>query len=157
MKNLIILIGNIGTGKTTFIKTQNLIEKGYVVIARDRLRYNIGGGNYIFNTKYEAIIWKTELFMFENFLKLGTNIVIDEVGVSKSLRKRYIPLAKKYKYQIVAIEMPKLTKEMAVNRRMQNPHQQNDRKLWEEIWEKFDAQYESPEYSEGFEHILKLV
>lgn len=156
MKTLIILIGNIGTGKTTFIETNKLVEKGYVVIARDRLRYLIGGGKYIFNPKYEPIIWETELLLFQGFVKVGANIVVDEVGVSKEVRARYISFAKSYKYQIVAIEMSKLTKAEAVDRRMKNPHQQCDRKLWENIWEKFNKLYETPENSEGFDYILKL-
>ena len=124
MKTLIILIGNIGTGKTTFIKTQQLVEKGYVVIAKDRLRYNIGGGKYIFNPKYESVIWEIELLMFQGFVRLGADIVADGVGVSKEMRARYIEFAKLYKYQIIAIEMSKLSKQDAVDRRMKNPHQQ---------------------------------
>ena len=64
MKNLIILVGNIGSGKSTYAKKYQ--KKGYIVIARDQLRYAIGGGEYIFNTKYEPLIWKTEYYLFKN-------------------------------------------------------------------------------------------
>jgi len=53
-KELIILIGNLGTGKSTFAKT--LVEKGYINISRDSLRYMIGAGKYIFNKEFEQSI-----------------------------------------------------------------------------------------------------
>ncbi|MBN1467701.1 MAG: AAA family ATPase [Fusobacteriaceae bacterium] len=156
MKKLIILIGNIGSGKTTFIKSQRLVKKGYVVIARDRLRYAIGGGDYIFNVDYEPIIWQTALELFEKFLKLGVKIVVDEVGITKLIRKRYIFLAKKYKYKTIGIEMPRFSKRKSVNHRMKNPHGQFDRRLWERVWDKFNKVYEKPTKSESFSQLFRL-
>lgn len=153
-KELIILIGNIGSGKTTI--TRQYVQNGYVVIARDMLRYSIGNGKYIFDPKYESIIWETELFMYSSFLDLGVNIIVDEVGVTFSMRARYINEAKEQGYKITAIEMPRLSMEEAVNRRMNNPHSQPDRKLWEQVWSKFDAMYKEPIKDEGFDQIIRL-
>jgi len=36
-KELIILVGNIGTGKTT--ESKKLAKKGYIIISRDAFRY----------------------------------------------------------------------------------------------------------------------
>lgn len=156
MNKLIILVGNIGTGKSTYAKKLWKDKLVDVIIARDQLRYNIGLGNYIFNYDYEPIIWKTELFMFENFINLGVNILVDEVGISKKIRERYIPYAKVHHYQIEVIEMPRLSMKEAVDRRMQDPHGQLDRKLWESVWTKFNNQYESPSKEEGIDRIIKL-
>lgn len=154
-KKVIILIGNIGTGKTTLV--EKYTPKNYISIARDALRYNIGSGKYIFDLKLEPAIWSTELYMFEQFLKLGVNIIVDEISISQSMRKRYLDVLKYYpKYKIIAIELPKLTMKEAVNRRMQNPHQQNNRKLWESIWKKFDNLYEKPTTTEGFDKIIRI-
>lgn len=80
-----ILVGNIGSGKTTYIK--QLISRKFksapVVISRDDLRYMIGAGTYRFDPMLENAVWKTEHKMVSNFMKLKTNIIIDEVGVSK--------------------------------------------------------------------------
>lgn len=155
MKELIILIGNIGTGKSTFAK--NLQKaKNYVVISRDSLRYGIGAGNYIFNLDYEEIIWNTELFMFRNFVNKSVSIVIDEVGVNKKLRKRYIPYAKANNYFVQGVILPKLSMKEAVDRRMNDPHGQYDRNLWEEVWTKFNEMYEEPIMEEGFDRIVDL-
>ena len=84
--NIIILVGNIGSGKSTLARKYQ--EQNYIVISKDNLRYSIGGGNYIFYPMFEPIIWKTELYLLRSFLKLGVNIVIDGVALSKKLRKR---------------------------------------------------------------------
>lgn len=153
-KNLIILIGNIGSGKSTYAKRYQKL--GYIVIARDQLRYAIGGGNYIFNKFYEPIIWRTELDFYKRFIDIRRNIIVDEVGINKKMRKRYIRYAKKRGYKITAIEMPKFCMGEAVNRRMINPHGQYDYKLWCQVWANFDGLYEEPSRKEGFGRIIKV-
>jgi predicted kinase len=154
-KELVVLVGNIGTGKSTVARKYQ--KKGYVVVARDGLRYSIGGGNYIFDPKYEPVIWEIELCMLESFMELGVNIVIDEVGVSKSIRMRYIVPGQDYGYTIKCHILPKLTMKEAVDRRMKDPHGQPNRKLWEEIWQKFHRMYEEPNLEEGFDEIIREV
>ena len=153
-KKLIIIIGNIGSGKSTY--TERYQKKDYVIIARDSFRYGLGGGKYVFNYEYEPIVWKTELYMFRKFVEAGVNIVIDEVGLSKNMRKRYIPYAKKNGYKIIAIEMPRFSMDEAVSRRMTNPHGQSDIKLWEQVWTKFNSMYEVPSKDEGIDEIIKV-
>ena len=156
MKEVIILIGNIGSGKSTLVKQYQ--EKGYVVISRDSLRYGIGGGEYVFNTKYEKIIHKTAIKMLRLFLELNVNIIIDETNVTKHLRKQYINIIRKCSidYKITGIELPILSKQDSVDRRMTNPHGQPNRKIWEEVWEMFNKNYESPSFDEDFNKIIKL-
>lgn len=153
-KKVIILVANIGCGKSTL--TDKYQKQGYLIIARDQLRYSIGGGKYVFNPLLEPVIWATELYMYRKFLKLGVNIVIDEVGINKKMRNRYIKEAKKYKYEVECIELQKLTMKEAVDRRMRNPHQQPDRDLWENVWKKFDSIYQPPTLKEGFNKITNL-
>lgn len=154
MKKLILLIGNIGTGKSTVAKKYQ--EKGYVIIARDQLRYGIGLGNYIFNYDYEPVIWRTELYMSREFAELGIDILVDEVGLSKAMRKRYLRYAKELDYQVTALVMPRLSMKESVRRRLLDPHGQPDRKLWEGVWKKFDKIYEEPSKKEGIDEIIYL-
>lgn len=154
MKKLIIMVGNIGSGKSTLTKKYQ--KEGYVIIARDQLRYAIGGGDYVFNLDYEPIIWNTELYMVDNFIDLEANILVDEVGITKAMRARYITPAKDKGYKITVIVMPILSKKESVNRRLQNPHGQYDRKLWNGIWEKFNKLYELPSKEEGIDEIIHL-
>jgi len=153
-KELVVLVGNIGCGKST--TARKYIDNGYIAIARDYLRYAIGEGKYIFDQDYESIIWRTERFMLRQFLELGVNIVSDEVGVSKKLRRMYLKYGKEYNYIIKAVVMPKLSMKDAVDRRMKDPHGQFDRKIWEEVWTRFDSQYKEPTIEEGFDEIINL-
>jgi len=154
-KVLTVMVGNIGSGKSTIIKKLRLLPPGYVVICRDSLRYMIGGGDYVFNPKLEPTIFRSEKSILENFMEQCENVIVDEVGISKSMRRPYIDLAIDYGYQAVAIVMPKLTMEESVNRRMNKPHG-TPRKTWYEVWKKFDELYEEPTKREGFRDIIKI-
>jgi predicted kinase len=151
---MIVLVGNIGSGKTTYCK--KLVEEGYIVIARDKFRYMIGNGGYIFDTRLEEAVWESEMDMFRRFMRTGVNIVIDEVGVSKYMRLRYTGIAKTFGYKTCAIVLPKLSKKEAVDRRMQDPHGQPDRKLWEGVWDKFNKIFEEPTKAEMFDEVVFL-
>lgn len=151
MNEIIVIVGNIGSGKSTYAK--KLAEEGYIVIARDALRYMIGGGNYIFNRELEPAIWQGEWDILFNLMQTGVAIVVDEVGISPLMRKRYIELAEVFNYKISAHIMPEISKEEAINRRMKNPHGQPDKDLWGGVWDMFSIGYEEPTEEEGFDEI----
>lgn len=150
---VIILVGNIGSGKSTIaIEYQ---KKGYIVISKDQLRYAIGGGKYIFSVHLEPVVWQTELYMYKKFLRLGVDIIIDGTNVSRALRSKYIEDARYYDYKIICREMPKLSLKESVSRRMTNPHQRYDKRFWESLWTIFDNKYEKPTKKEGFNQIIR--
>jgi len=153
-KNLILLMGNIGSGKSTYSKKYQ--KKGYIILSRDNLRYAIGGGKYIFNVDYEPIIKKTDLYMFKKFVESEVNIVLDETNVNKEMRKKYIPYAKKRGYRITVIELPRFCKEESVKRRMKKSHGKFPKYIWEKVWTNFDKLYERPSLAEGINHIIHI-
>ncbi len=154
MRNLIIIIGNIGSGKSTYAKKYQ--EQGYVIISRDQLRYAIGNGEYIFNPDYELAISITELDMFKRFASLGVNILVDGTSMTKTIRKRYIDYILSLGYTITAIEMPHFGMGESVNRRMIKPHGQFETKIWCQVWADLEAIYEAPSKEEGFHKIIKV-
>jgi len=88
-------------------------------------------------------------------MELGVNIVVDEVGVSKAMRMRYIVPAKDCGYTVKCHVLPQLLQKTAVDRRMQNPHGQYDRELWKQVWDKFQSLYEEPSLEEGLDAIIR--
>lgn len=117
MSKIIVLVGNIGSGKTTWIKKFLKKTKGkYVVVSRDAIRYMIGGGKYIFDLELEPAVWNSEGKIIEEFMKLKVNIIVDEVGINKKLRKKYIDLANKFDYGKITVNMPDLSKQICVDK-----------------------------------------
>lgn len=153
-KEIIILVSNIGGGKSTLAK--QYAKKGYVIISRDSLRYMVGAGNYRFDKKLEPFIKQSAVSVLTEFLKSGFNLVYDETNVSKSLRKPTIQLAKIYGYKVVAVILPRLSKEVSVARRLKTPHGNFSKKTWERVWEMFDTIFEMPDKSEGIDRIIKI-
>ena len=92
--------------------------------------------------------------MLYEFMERGLNIIVDEVGVSKQYRSKYIEMAKDYNYKSVVVVLPRLSMKESVDRRMKNPHGQPDRKLWESVWTKFNNKYQEPSLEEGMESII---
>ncbi len=153
-KKMIVLVGNIGTGKTTLC--QKLVKQGYEVISKDAIRYMLGGGKYIFDTRLEASVMLSEKDLLLNFTKLGANIIVDDCNISQRLRKHTITIGKSNGYHITAYILPRLTMKECVDRRMVQPHDQNDRKVWERVWQNFEMAYEIPSIDEGFDKIIHM-
>ncbi len=148
---MILLVGNIGSGKTTICK--KLIKEGYLIVSQDDLRYSIGAGNYTFNPLYEPSIKNTVLEMTKSFMANSFPIVIDETNMSKKIRSKYLNLAKIYGYNCSAIVFKKIQMRYAVKRRLKNNHGNTPKEVWEGVWKMFDDMYEKPTKQEGFNKI----
>ncbi|MGD2071861.1 MAG: ATP-binding protein [Candidatus Thorarchaeota archaeon] len=149
-----ILIGNIGSGKSTECKRQ--INNGYLIISKDDLRYSLGAGKYTFNPQFEYAIHITALTLCDALMALGKNIIIDETNMDKETRKYYIKLAKKYRYKRIAVIFPKLTRKESVKRRLISNHGDTSKEIWEEVWDRKNEAYERPTRKEGFHEIIEL-
>lgn len=153
MKEICILIGNIGSGKTTYCKEK--VKEGYVIISKDDIRYSIGAGNYIFNLDYEQSISNCILEFFHSLSHLNNiKIIIDETNMDKEARKLYLYWGTYYKYKKIAIIFPKLSKKESVIRRLENNHGDTSKEVWEAVWERKNLAYQEPTIEEGFNTII---
>jgi len=155
MKKLIIMVGNIGGGKSTTVK--KLAKRGYVVISRDSFRYMLGGGDYLFHPDLEPLVHHMNIDCLIRCLQVGLNVVVDETNVSRGMRKRYLELGRDYGYTVIALVMPRLSMKEAVDRRLKEPHGQPSRELWEGVWKKFENKYYEPTIEEGFNYVINKV
>ncbi len=152
MYTLIILIGNIGSGKSTHAK--KLAAKGYVVVSKDAIRYMLGAGKYIFDMRLEEAIHKATIELVKDLSTKGENIVIDETNMTAASRMPYLEIARGYRKK--AIILPKLSMEEAVIRRLGDNHGNASKEVWEEVFERKDVQYQFPLEEEGFDEVLIL-
>jgi len=152
-KKLIIMVGNIGSGKSTYIKKLN---DEYIVLSRDAIRYMFGDGNYIFDKKLEQAVVQANFTAFDLLLESGVNLVIDETNIDTWMRDHYMNTAKKAGYYITAVILPKISQEESVARRMKKPHGAFKAEDWMAVWKKFNDMYEEPTQEEGFDEIIML-
>jgi predicted kinase len=145
---LILMVGNIGSGKSTMVK--KLVKRGFYCVSRDSIRMMLNAGKYAFKRKDEYLVTALEQAMLRLLMTLQENIVIDDVNVHRDIRRNWLDMAKTFKYNATAYVMPKLSRRVSVNRRMKDPHGTEPRSTWEYIWTRFDFGYEEPTKKEGF-------
>jgi predicted kinase len=150
--NLIILVGNIGSGKTTTVK--KYAEQGYCVVCRDDFRTMLGGGSYKFDTRTEKAIHQASRTLLENLMVENLDIIIDETNTTKRGRKTIINTAKLFGYNVIGIVMPQLTKEKSIENRIKDNLRQNTIETWGKVWDMFNRMYETPELKEGFDELI---
>ena len=152
MPKLIMMVGNIGSGKSTLVK--HLTSKGYIAISMDALRYMVGGGEYLFDEDLEPSIFRIEKHALRELSDSGYDIILDETNVSLAIREHHRACVEEKGYEIIAIVMPRLSKETSVKRRMQQSHGYDGPEVWGEVWERFDKKYVEPTIAEGFNKII---
>lgn len=152
--NLVIFVGNIGSGKTTQTKDG---YPDYQVISRDALRYMIGAGLYRFSSETEPFIAQGTRALVEVAMRKRLNIIIDETNMSRAMREPYLTLGKAFGYNIGCYLFNTCSRKEAINRRCSNGHGTNDKKVWAMVYDKFQKMYQMPTIEEGFDWIYEYT
>lgn len=153
MSKLILLVGNIGSAKSTYAK-KLAKEQGCYIVSRDAIRYMINAGEYVFDREKEQIVHDMSMRCLCSLLAEGVDVVLDETNMNKKIRKHYINIASEYDYDCEAHVMPQISMEESVQRRLNDNHGNYDKKKWEEIWKMFDGRYVEPTEEEGFDKVI---
>lgn len=154
MSKLITMVGNIGSGKSTYVK--QLVKEGYVVVSKDAIRYMLGAGKYIFNPILEDSIHCSITRLILKLAYNKVNMVIDETNMDRKTRKDCIDIGTSYGYSLEAIVMPKISREESVNRRLKSNHGYTPRAVWEEVFDRKEQAYQEPTIEEGFTEVTFL-
>jgi predicted kinase len=101
MKELIIMIGIPGSGKSTIVnKIAN--EKSFQVVCRDDIRMALG---HKYNVRTEPHVFAITNTITRSHMERGFDIVIDETNTNLTTLSNWIDLGKEYGYTIRYIIM----------------------------------------------------
>lgn len=115
MKILAILRGVPASGKSTFIKENNLEQ---YTLCPDDYRIKLGAievdetGRQFISKRFDKIAWRNMYEDLESQMKLGKFIIIDATSNKESSFSEYKKLVKLYRYQMVIVDF---TKDIEIN------------------------------------------
>lgn len=164
-KNIYVLVGNIGSGKSTWTRNQKQIWKEcgetYAIVSRDNIRYAFGDGDYLFDRNLESLVSITCTDYFESCILLGIdNIVIDETNMSASRREDlfevYDCLPKTDVYSFIAVVFEDYGVDEHVRRRLSSNHGNTTKEKWIEVYNGLKNSYDPPTKKEGFDRIVYI-
>lgn len=109
MKELLVLVGLPGAGKTTY--ANNLVNgnMNWKRVCRDDLRFMFNNKYYTPDSKQEEFITSVEKYLVSKALTCGYNVVVDATNLSKNNRVNFKEIAllnKPCKFSIKVFEEP---------------------------------------------------
>lgn len=155
MKNIYLMCGVAGSGKSTWIKNNLHKFRGYsAVISRDQIRFSMVAEDEEYFSKEDKVF---EKFMsdIKYFIKQEgvDNIIIDATHINRKSRNKVLQplkrLLNKVKLNAVVIDVPL---EVALN---QNENRKDTRGyVPRKIIRRMKQQFEMPSIEEGFDEII---
>ena len=157
MVKAILMVGNVGSGKGTWIKkflSEHTDEK-WAVVSKDALRFMLGGGRYIFDPEvFEPYIDYVAKEMISDLLDDEINIIVDETNVDAVQRADIIELIWD-DVKTIAVVMPVIDKNESMLRKSKPETDYGySIKTWEGVWERKNGKYVEPHEYEGFDEII---
>lgn len=136
MRNLFILRGAPASGKSTWIKENNL--EPYTLSADTiRLLYQspvtTNSGELAISQNNDGNVWKLLYQLLENRMKRGEFIVIDATHYKSALIARYKDLVEKYRYRVNVVDFSNVSEEELLRR---NSERDQYKKVPEEVIQK---------------------
>jgi tRNA uridine 5-carbamoylmethylation protein Kti12 len=153
MSKVYIMIGVIGSGKTTKAKEILKENPDAVYICRDDLRYAIGGGSYRFEEELEPVIKSTTRSIIASSLAKGYDVIIDECNITKKARRSYTTLAREADPFCELIFIYCEDNGHNVELRMQDSRGTSEKK-WEEVYINMTGAFETPSPEENYDKIV---
>lgn len=107
MRSLFLLRGVCGSGKSTWIRENNLVP---YTLSLDEIRLMISSpvttldGNKIISQRYEREVWSMFFTLLEKKMSRGELIFVDATHYKPSMVNQYKKLANKYRYRVYVVD-----------------------------------------------------
>lgn len=157
-----LLVGFLGSGKSTWARRHVQENPNTVIINRDALR-TMFFGKYDYLPAVEFLVRKCAYFIVEEAIYNGFDVIIDETNLSRAKRFGWLlTLQKCTAYNSpVDLEVIHFTEsENNVAYRAQDDLRGVSIEQWAEVLKKMKRQYEPPEsdeFPEGTKHTIKTM
>ena len=124
MRQLIVLRGAMGSGKSTWVKNNKLEE---YVLSADNIRMQAGSpilkedGSKAINPSNESFTWKILYDLLERRMANGDFTIIDATHVKTSSFQKYRKLCRKYMYRCYVVEFEEELSVLLERNKTRNP------------------------------------
>lgn len=152
MPKCYILIGVPGSGKSTWITRQKIVDIRYVASTDAIIEQIAGGFNMTYDEGFSDLIKFAEKVMWSEIkmaAELGHTIYIDRTNMSEKSRKKFISFLKPYGYTFEAIDF-ETPEDEEWERRLAS---RLGKTIPKHVLEAMADNYEMPLMSEGFEKV----
>jgi predicted kinase len=151
-KELIIAIGNIGTGKSLIARKYAL--KGYVVVNMDSIVTMLDGGEFGRYDSDKAVLYRTiEKAVLHELFETERPVFLDRTCVNTIAREKYIIMAKEYGYKVTALDFG--PGDIATVQRRKEDNKGVSIETWDSVHQYFKTRYEPADLKEGFDDIIE--
>ena len=114
MRNLFLLRGAPGSGKSTWVKDNELDS---YTISTDTLRLmyqspvTTGTGERAISQNHDTQVWKMVMELMETRMQNGELVVVDATHYKSNLLNKYKDLVSKYRYRVYVVDFSNITEE----------------------------------------------
>lgn len=149
--SLILLVGNIASGKSTFRKQ---CDNDALFINDDDIT-NLLHGDYKFYDKNLKLLYKTiENNIVTHGLQSGYHVVVDRPCMTRNTRARYIGLAKSLDFPVVCINFKTESPIVHATRRFKSDNRGHSLEYWLKVAQRKYDEYQEPQLEEGINKML---
>lgn len=156
MAKLILMVGNIGTGKTYTTNQLMVDNRSILCVADDDLALMLNAGYYgpdIWTDKHWPLYSKLKREIAREALQHGFDIIIDGTHMSISRRKNFIDIAKEFNASVVVYLH---TYPNGLERRLAEPRTDTSPEIWTKVYKDLEQIYEKPALDEGIDSIIEM-
>lgn len=158
MQKLIILVGNIGLGKSTFAR--KLADEGAMVVNLDSIVTMLHGGNYKgYREDWKEVYKGAQIDIMQQAVISSLDIIIDNTNMKRKGRERLISkfcqcVGGFTEKKVICYDFSSGTEE-GLKKRMEEP-KGHEPEYWEGVYNRLKKEYEIPMGEEGFDEIIDM-